>query len=97
MIRRPPRSPLFPYTPLFRSDLRRGPAALRRIAARLRPPIPRADGEARRGRDRRTLAGHLDRAEVGGPQPAVHGRDDHRSVRLPAPPVGTARYTALSQ
>src|SRR3712207_6928235 len=26
MIRRPPRSPLFPYTPLFRSVLARGPA-----------------------------------------------------------------------
>src|SRR3712207_6864243 len=25
MIRRPPRSPLFPYTPLFRSPDRRGP------------------------------------------------------------------------
>src|SRR2546430_15624021 len=27
MIRRPPRSPLFPYTPLFRSILSRPPAA----------------------------------------------------------------------
>src|SRR2546422_4150001 len=26
MIRRPPRSPLFPYTTLFRSELRHGPA-----------------------------------------------------------------------
>src|SRR5260221_4798312 len=33
MIRRPPRSTLFPYTTLFRSDTRRGGASVRRLAA----------------------------------------------------------------
>src|SRR3712207_9340988 len=36
MIRRPPSSPLFPYTPLFRSGRRRGWRRLRR-RARVRP------------------------------------------------------------
>src|ERR687892_2349239 len=47
----------------LRHDLRRGPAALRRIALRLRAPVPPDDGEARRGLDRRALAGDLDRPE----------------------------------
>src|SRR3712207_7762549 len=37
MIRRPPRSTLFPYTTLFRSGLRRGRPAVRRGALRLDP------------------------------------------------------------
>src|SRR2546427_7079815 len=41
MIRRPPRSTLFPYTTLFRSAGRRRPAA-RRAAAASRPPPPGA-------------------------------------------------------
>src|SRR5258707_13067792 len=40
MIRRPPRSTLFPYTPLFRSA--RPPAATARGAARPAAPAPRA-------------------------------------------------------
>src|SRR3712207_9318970 len=63
MIRRPPRSTLFPYTTLFRSDLRPGPAVLAedaQVAVPLRVrPRPRPcevvgglrDG-APRGRDR---------------------------------------------
>src|SRR5215510_16105681 len=42
MIRRPPRSTLFPYTTLFRSAVRRAPA---------RPPV--ATGRLRGGRPRR--------------------------------------------
>src|SRR3712207_7752580 len=38
MIRRPPRSTLFPYTTLFRSDVRPGPAT---------PPPTGADGSSR--------------------------------------------------
>src|SRR6266481_8361484 len=45
MIRRPPRSTLFPYTTLFRSGIGRQPAALRRIhretGTRFGPPAPR--------------------------------------------------------
>src|SRR2546426_10957544 len=40
MIRRPPRSTLFPYTTLFRSPPRRGPAA---VAAREERPRAAAD------------------------------------------------------
>src|SRR3712207_2907197 len=46
MIRRPPRSTLFPYTPLFRSPRRPAPAAIPRVRRRRRPsgeppPLPR--------------------------------------------------------
>ncbi len=47
----------------LRHDLRRGPAALRRVAVGLRAAVPRADGQARRRLDRGALAGHLHRAE----------------------------------
>src|SRR5256885_5936148 len=43
MIRRPPRSTLFPYTPLFRSVLRRRPAGVAGAQGR-------AAGRAHRGR-----------------------------------------------
>src|SRR5258708_11769748 len=49
MIRRPPRSTLFPYTTLFRSDFHRGPAALRLDAARTdfgQPPRGRRHARA---------------------------------------------------
>ncbi len=36
-----------------RHDLRRGPAPLRRVAVRLRPPVPGTDGQAGRGQHRR--------------------------------------------
>ena len=39
--------------PRLRHDLRRGPAALRRVAVGLRAPVPAADGEAGRRLDRR--------------------------------------------
>src|SRR2546430_8944101 len=67
MIRRPPRSPLFPYTPLFRS---RGQdnALLLPAGQRLEPPVQqRRDAERQRGlldppRDRaRWLAAVLER------------------------------------
>src|SRR4051794_7872892 len=41
----------------------RRPAPLRRIALRLRAPVPRADGEAGRGPHRGPVAGHRHRAE----------------------------------
>src|SRR3712207_8467736 len=43
MIRRPPRSTLFPYTTLFRSDDVRLGVARTRLAARARRPERRAD------------------------------------------------------
>ena len=79
----------------LRHDLRRGPAALRRVAVVVRPAVPRADGQARRRRHRRPVAGDLDRPEVGRPQPALDGRHDHRGLRLPAPAVRPRRRAAL--
>src|SRR6476620_12034612 len=49
MIRRPPRSTLFPYTTLFRSAPRRGAAGIRRGRA----TSPRG-GRGGRGRDRKS-------------------------------------------
>ena len=70
-----------------RHDLRRGPAPLRRVAVRLRAPVPRADGQARRRLDRGPVAGDLDRPEDDVAQPALDGRHGHRDLRLPAPAV----------
>src|SRR6185437_3107335 len=55
----------------IRYYLRGRPAALCRIALRLRAPVPRPDGKARCGRDRGALARHLDRAEDPGPESAL--------------------------
>ena len=81
--------------PGLRHDLRRGPAPLRRVAVGLRPPVPRPDGQARRRLHRGPLAGGLDRPEVHQPQPAVHGRHDHRGLRLPPAAVRARRPAAL--
>ena len=72
-------------SPGLRHHLRRGPAPLRRVAQRLRPPVPGPDGQARRRLHRGAVAGHLDRPEVGLPQPPLHRRHHHRGLRLPAP------------
>ncbi len=68
-----------------------GPAPLRRVAVGLRPPVPRADGEARR----RSHRGHrpVDRhpPEEQRPQPALHGRHGHRDPRLHAAAVRPRR------
>src|SRR2546421_5794830 len=52
MIRRPPRSTLFPYTTLFRSRTRRMPASRRLqsgwTSPRCRPPPPRGDRKSTR-------------------------------------------------
>ena len=78
-----------------RHDLRRGPAPLRRVAVRLRPPVPRPDAQARRRLDRGAVAGDLDRAEDRLAQPALDGRHGHRDLRLPAPAVRARRRAAL--
>src|SRR5690242_21649164 len=46
MIRRPPRSTLFPYTTLFRSDEKRCRAAIKQIEKRTSPGIEEHDGLA---------------------------------------------------
>ena len=80
-----------------RHDLRRGAAPVRRVAERLRAPVPRADGQAGRGLHRGAVAGDLDRPEDDLAQPAVDGRHGHRDLRLPAPAVGADRQAALLQ
>src|SRR2546427_5536746 len=68
MIRRPPRSTLFPYTTLFRSHPVRRPAAARRngpaVSGRLRRPPPARGGGAERAhgagtRDRKSNTSEL--------------------------------------
>src|SRR2546427_471233 len=83
MIRRPPRSTLFPYTTLFRSE--RSPPW---IAARLR-------GRGRRTRRRPPAAGdgegvHLRAARGRGGD----GERDRPARRVPAPPAGDTRRAA---
>ena len=80
-----------------RHDLRRGPAPLRRVAERVRAPVPGADGQAGRGLDRGPVAGDLDRPEDDVAQPALDGRHGHGDLRLPAPAVGADRQAALLQ
>ena len=79
----------------LRHDLRGGPAPLRRVALRLRAPVPADDGEARRRLDRRALAGDLDRPEDDVAQPALDGRHGHRDLRLPPPALRAHRAAAL--
>src|SRR5256885_3235079 len=60
MIRRPPRSPLFPYTTLFRSGVAR--AALARVSEP-QQPVERPDGASRDGRVADRGPGFQDRAD----------------------------------
>src|SRR3712207_8032813 len=74
MIRRPPRSTLFPYTTLFRSHA----ALFRRRRGRPLPPAARPELEARlrRGTARRHRLHDVDLHH----EPRVHG--DRKSTRL---------------
>ena len=81
----------------LRHGLRRGAAAVRGIAVRLRPAVPRADGEAGRGSHRRHLSGHRDPPEEQRAEPALDGRDDDRDLRLPAAAVRPRRPDDLSR
>src|SRR2546422_7533642 len=71
MIRRPPRSTLFPYTTLFRSDLRR-------------PVEPARVGAKQAGRHRDRIAARGERKIRGGGRDAGAGqrREDRKSTRL---------------
>src|SRR2546428_2214230 len=65
MIRRPPRSTLFPYTTLFRSRLRRHAAGRNGVARKLGPDelarIGRIDDSGQRIENRPATASQLDR------------------------------------
>ena len=80
----------------LRYGLRRGTAALRRIAVGLRPAVPRADGEAERRPYRRHLPGHRHSPEEQLAEPAVDGGDDNRDLRLPATALRPRRPDHLS-
>src|SRR3712207_8803233 len=74
MIRRPPRSTLFPYTPLFRSTPEGGSNEVISAGAEpARPPHPAASRRHRR-ETRRTGAA--------GPRPVLGGIKDRKSTRL---------------
>ena len=81
--------------PGVRHDLRRGPAALRRVPVGVRAAVPRPDGQARRRLHRGPVAGRLDRPEVDLAQPALDRRHDHRGLRLPPAAVRPRRPAAL--
>ncbi len=81
--------------PRVRHDLRRGPAALRRVALRVRAPVPADDGEARRRLDRRAQPGDLDRPEDDLAEPALDGRHRHRDLRLPPAALRAGGPSAL--
>src|SRR2546426_9071142 len=71
MIRRPPRSTLFPYTTLFRSPWRPSSRSLRDRAAR-RDPLSSVSSQAARGPTTRQDT----------PGRAFPGRGDRKSTRL---------------
>src|SRR5260221_11168020 len=73
MIRRPPRSTLFPYTTLFRSLRHRHRTRQRQCAAVLRSRHRRGDGQVR------PLDGVTAAAVAGTPS---NGRTDRKSTRL---------------
>ncbi len=81
----------------IRHAVRRRAAPLRRVAVRVRPAIPRADGKARRRPDRRSVAGDFHRAEDHRFEPALDGRHRHRDLRLPPPAVRQHRRPALPE
>ena len=80
-----------------RHHLRRRPAPLRREPLGVRPPVPRADAEAGRRFDHRSVAGDRDRAEDHVEEPALHGRHGHRDLRLPAPALRPDRHPVFAR
>src|SRR2546425_11838584 len=73
MIRRPPRSTLFPYTTLFRSRARRGTRPPARSSSRTRGRPPRRSGS---GTTRRARRGS------GGAPSAQHQRSEEHTSEL---------------
>src|SRR5690348_18307310 len=68
MIRRPPRSTLFPYTTLFRSPLKQNHTTERQAFRLLIPPCSRGGPiEARARLQRRERRGHIPPCSRGGP------------------------------
>src|SRR2546430_4965203 len=74
MIRRPPRSTLFPYPPLFRSEL----DGAEHVGAEVLNGLERADRAAELASVLRVLDGHLERPRCGAD--AVDDRRDPEAV-----------------
>src|SRR3712207_8682942 len=85
MIRRPPRSTLFPYTTLFRSDLIRVAAA---VLAKVYDERVRVREEVERGRDR-LAAAHLGGREAA--QVEVADRSEEHTSELQSRPYLVCR------
>src|SRR5256885_13606391 len=95
MIRRPPRSTLFPYTTLFRSLRRRAPRGdgLRRAAARPRHLVdrdrrPQDEGPPLLLRELSSRARRGREEGEGGPyvwRPRAHGRSEEHTSELQSP------------
>src|SRR2546430_6230728 len=79
MIRRPPRSTLFPYTTLFRSDRRPRSAARRGRQLGEVDRVRRAAGDGGAQHPRARGADHPNRGQAA---PAVAVRQDRKSTRL---------------
>src|SRR3712207_6952829 len=89
MIRRPPRSTLFPYTTLFRSGVGPRHPGDQRLPAPLRPQLARIEHEVSRRDDRVPADRRLHEAVVGGVVGDVGaivvvavGAEDRKSTRL---------------
>src|SRR5258708_20126446 len=84
MIRGPPRSPLFPYTTLFRSRPANPPTLRCRSSAELKFQFctsPERRG-ARRNPDRPLNLTHRSLPRATSPAPATHNPADRKSTRL---------------
>src|SRR3712207_7933601 len=83
MIRRPPRSPLFPYTTLFRSAQRvvSGLGARRRLPRRAPPPRRGDPGRERGGRGAAAAAGERD-GGLGAADRGLHARSEEHTSEL---------------
>src|SRR3712207_8701402 len=78
MIRRPPRSTLFPYTTLFRSVIGIGIIHPRQLVQARRP----ARTLVERVQQVETVAGLVDRRPQGCPRPLRIAAEDRKSTRL---------------
>jgi hypothetical protein len=81
--------------PRLRHDLRRGPAQVRRIPLRLRPPVPRPAAAARRRFHRRPVPRHRHRAAHLRLEPPLDHRHHDRDLRLPPAPLRPRRPAPL--
>ena len=79
----------------LRHPVLRGPAALPRVAQRLRAPVRAGRGAPGRGRDLRHSADGGDRAAHQPRRPQEHRRHAHRGAPLPAPRLREARHPVL--